>query len=442
MRILLSFLIAAFLLTMAGCGSGEPAAEVPSADGSGLTEDAEAVAAALRSGDFDAVVSRFDDKLKSLLTAESLETAWNSVAPELGEYVGLVSAEGGGSANAYTVTVKDSFENGDLATMVTYDGEKKISGLFLKPLTAAPAGESTDVYKEESIEVGEYALAGLLTTPAASDGTEPIVVFIHGSGTSDMNETVGEGQMTPFKDLAHSLAALGISSIRYDKRYYDHPELAADVNAVTIETETIDDANAAVALAQSLGYDNIWIVGHSLGGMVAPFIASANDAVDGMVSMAGTLRNLAEVIYDQSAEAAAAADLTEDEKNAQLAAVKAQCDAILTLSDEDTGKYFEMPASYWRSLNAVQGNRYIGALQKPVLALQGSADFQVYPDVDYPLWQTALEGRDNAECVLFDGLNHLFVPTAGKRDVSDYAVHAEIPAEVSQTIADFIRSAD
>ena len=71
---------------------------------------------------------------------------------------------------------------------------------------------------EERIIIGEntkYPLRGLLTFPAGVTAPVPAVVFVHGSGASNMDEKVGK--LTPFKDLAKGLARHGIASIRYDK---------------------------------------------------------------------------------------------------------------------------------------------------------------------------------------------------------------------------------
>ena len=68
---------------------------------------------------------------------------------------------------------------------------------------------------EEKIVVGEgsrYPLKGLLTLPADVSNPVPAVVFVHGSGSSNMDEKVGK--LTPFRDLAHGLAAHGIASVR------------------------------------------------------------------------------------------------------------------------------------------------------------------------------------------------------------------------------------
>ena len=75
----------------------------------------------------------------------------------------------------------------------------------------------------EKITIGagtEYPLKGMLVLPDNIQEPVPAVVFVHGSGSSNMDEKVMK--LTPFKDLAEGLARHGIASVRYDKRSFAH----------------------------------------------------------------------------------------------------------------------------------------------------------------------------------------------------------------------------
>ena len=98
---------------------------------------------------------------------------------------------------------------------------------------------------QERVVIGKntkYPLKGLLTLPAGVTDPVPAVVFVHGSGASNMDEKVGK--LTPFKDLAQGLARHGIASVRYDKRTFAHGfKLLMDKQLeVAVKIETIDDA--------------------------------------------------------------------------------------------------------------------------------------------------------------------------------------------------------
>ena len=57
-----------------------------------------------------------------------------------------------------------------------------------------------------------YPLNGMLTLPDDLSEKVPAVVFVHGSGSSNMDEKIYK--ITPFRDLAHGLASRGIASVR------------------------------------------------------------------------------------------------------------------------------------------------------------------------------------------------------------------------------------
>ena len=102
---------------------------------------------------------------------------------------------------------------------------------------------------KEKIIIGEgtkYPLNGMLTLPDNADDKVPAVVFVHGSGASNMDEKVGK--LTPFKDIAQGLANHGIASIRYNKRSYTHGFQLIKEKNVTVKIETIDDAILATEL--------------------------------------------------------------------------------------------------------------------------------------------------------------------------------------------------
>ena len=159
---------------------------------------------------------------------------------------------------------------------------------------------------EEKIIVGKdtkYPLNGLLTLPEDATGPVPVVVFVHGSGASNMDEKVGK--LTPFKDLAQGLARHGIASVRYDKRSFAHGfKMLRDKSLeVTVKTETIDDAILATDLLKKdprIDPERVFIIGHSMGGMLAPRIDAEGGKYAGLIIMAGAPRKLEEIILDQN----------------------------------------------------------------------------------------------------------------------------------------------
>ena len=128
----------------------------------------------------------------------------------------------------------------------------------------------------EKIVVGagsEYPLNGLMTLPSDLSNPVPAVVMVHGSGASNMDEKVMK--LTPFKDLAEGLARHGIASLRYDKRTFVHARRMIRNKHLTVKEETIEDALLAVQMLKRdprIDHDRIYILGHSMGAMLAPRI--------------------------------------------------------------------------------------------------------------------------------------------------------------------------
>lgn len=198
---------------------------------------------------------------------------------------------------------------------------------------------------EEKIIIGEntrYPLNGLLTLPDDTAKPVPAVVFVHGSGASNMDEKVGK--LTPFKDLARGLARHGIASVRYDKRSFAHGfKLLMDKSQdVTVKIETIDDAILATELLKKdprIDSERVFIIGHSMGGMLAPRIDAEGGNYAGLIIMAGSPRKLEEIILDQN-EAAMCS--TKGFLNwivkKQVAKFSAMFDGMYELSDAEAKK--------------------------------------------------------------------------------------------------------
>ncbi len=429
-----------------------------------LEQKAEELVSLMRAGDFDAAASQFNEQMAAVLSAEALKESWDSTVLPLGAYIRTLSVDSVLDGENCLVSVIDEYEGNGILVQISFDDAAAVQGMWLtyqdiSAVTGDTPSVPEGVIEEEITVTGDpaYPLSGTLTLPQGTD-KPPVVILVQGSGASDRNETITGN--TPFRDIAWGLAEQGIASIRYDKRYYTYPEAASDPAAVTIEDEVLEDVDAAIALAEAdsrLDADRIYVLGHSLGGMLTPAIAADHPELAGIISMAGSLRRLWEISYDQNMAAAEAArpSLSEEEQfllNLQLAQVEADTAALNDLSasgqlaDLDTlpeditpeTLLLGLPVTYWSSLERYAGMNFIDEITMPILILQGDADFQVYADVDYPLWQEALDGRSNVVFRLYEGLNHLMMPTQGRQDTSEYAVKSQVDGQVIADIAAFI----
>lgn len=95
-----------------------------------------------------------------------------------------------------------------------------------------------------------------------------------------------------FRDIAWGLAEQGIAVLRYDKRtkVYGTAAYPQGVEA-TFDNEVVDDVISAVRLVKSLpeiDSARVYVLGHSLGGMLVPRIAqrAGEGCLGGIISLA------------------------------------------------------------------------------------------------------------------------------------------------------------
>ena len=304
---------------------------------------------------------------------------------------------------------------------------------------------------EEKIVVGkgtEYPLNGILTLPDSAKKAvqEPIpaVVLVHGSGPQNRDEKIGK--VTPFKDIAEALAVKGIAVLRYDKRTKIYGrKMVKNAADITVKTETIDDAILATEILRSdprIG--TVFILGHSMGGMLAPRIDAEGGNYDGIIIAAGSLRELREILMDQFA------DLHDTYKgllrliaHRQIAKISENLVAIDSLT-EDEAKEKKVIGStrayYFKEMEAHPASLYLERTDKPVFVFQGDKDFQVYPSKDFEGYKRLLEDRPNAKLKLYPGINHVLTDSHKTGTQKDYNVPGTVASEITDDIAEWIWS--
>jgi dienelactone hydrolase len=303
----------------------------------------------------------------------------------------------------------------------------------------------------EKIIIGEntkYPLNGLLTLPENITEPVPAVVFVHGSGSSNMDEKVG--QLTPFKDLAEGLANKGIASIRYDKRSFAHGlKMVRDKSTIiTVKEETIDDAILATELLKKdsrIDSHNIFIIGHSMGGMLAPRIDSEGGKYKGLIIMAGTPRKLEDVMLEQNEDVLSSTKgLVNWIVRKQVAKLSGLFSGLYELSDEEAKKKKVMGGTtlyYFKEMGEHSVADYLATTKKPMLIVQGEKDFQVSVEKDFNEYKRLLNDKTNVEFRLYENLNHAFVNYLYSdilKAKQEYNTERHIGEEVIFDIADWI----
>ena len=388
--------------------------------------------------DFETVTAGFNESIAKQVDAAALRQAWDSVAATAGDFISATGINYEAQKGLAVVTTTAEFENLGIIVTLSYDNSGKIRGIWFNfaPEDSIYQPTDTDIFTEQVVLIGEYELKAVVTTPDNTDDY-PVVVLVQGSGASDFDETVGANK--PFKELAHGLAEKGIASVRINKRLFQKPVLMHD--QLTIWDEYMDDIYAAIDYAKANVSENVYVIGHSQGGMSAPKIALDND-LEGVVMMAGTIRGLEDIVLDQNTATLEAMDqYSKKEKQQILKATQDGVAAVKALTEESTEPVLGIPAQYWLSLRDLDSENILkNRLDIPVLVLQGTADFQVYMDKDFEYMKSVLGHKENITFKSYDGLNHLFMPQSlpGVADVTEYTAENHIPQYVIDDIAAFI----
>lgn len=304
----------------------------------------------------------------------------------------------------------------------------------------------TPYFQEVPYTIGsKFPLDGILTLPREVE-QPPVLLLIQGSGQSDKNETIY--QNTPFQDIAHGLAQQGIATLRYDKRFYVYLDEANRLGAdLTMEEEILEDVAYALELLQNdPQVGDIFVLGHSLGGMLTPVIAQRHPFIQGIISMAGSPYPLYELSYRQNKEIESTlseSNLTPEELSyieKQFQGIEAD---ILTLRGDFSHLSNEevllgLPVGYQQSAKELAGEHYLPDLNHPMLILQGGADFQATIE-DFQGYQSLLKDKTEVTFHWYEGLNHLMMLSSGARDTSDYLSKQEVSPLVLEDIAKFIQ---
>ena len=329
------------------------------------------------------------------------------------------------------------FANQNINFRMIINSSGQVAGFFQLPGAVnwqRPEYSKPDSFKERDVTVGEgeWKLPGTLTVPVGA-GPFPAVVLVHGSGPNDRDETVGGAKV--FKDLAEGLASRGIVVLRYEKRTLQHRVRMAAVTNLTVQDETVEDAVKALALLRSQAEVNggrVFVIGHSLGGYLAPRIAEQDGKLAGIVLMAGNVRPMEDLLVEQMTYMGITGKQLETAKALQANVKK------LEPGDEDKPALGGVPASYWVDLKGYDPAAAARKLGIPMLILQGERDYQV-PMADFALWKTAVGSAKGAVMKSYPALNHLFVAGEGKSLPAEYNKPGHVAPAVIDDIAKFVR---
>ena len=327
-----------------------------------------------------------------------------------------------------------------------------------------------DVTFRNSIE--SFDLAGTLTMPEGT-GPFPAVVLISGSGPQDRDETLLGHK--PFLVIADHLTRNGIAVLRYDDRGVGKSK-GNMMNATSMSLA--GDAEAAVTYLLSrpeIDKKMIGLAGHSEGGLIAPIVASRNDNIAFLVSLAGPGVKGYDIIIRQTRDIQMASGIPEKDieetiktngklfemvmaeadqrkvaKNAmewynkELDGKGVSPEERKTMMTQFTQALLSVNNPWFRYFLAAEPAEFWSKVKVPVLALNGEKDLQVSAEVNLPAIKTSLKKAKNRKVTIksMPGLNHLFQHCTTGSPAEYASIEETISPEVLQIITDWIKLTD
>ncbi len=398
--------------------------------------------AALADGKFDDAVKSYDAAMTKALSAAATKAFWNTLVEKNGAYKSIERVVVEKREKFEKAHVVVAFEQRQKELQVVYDAGR-IGGLFVDVPWDAPAYVDGAKFSEEHVTVGDLKLPGILSKPTGAGVPAAALVLVHGSGPNDADET--DGAAKPFKDLAQGLSSKGIVVLRYVKRTLLHPELFPETKPYTADDETIADARAAVALLKArkdVDPAQVHLLGHSLGGYLAPRIGKAEPTLAGLVILAGAARPLEDLVLEQMKyigsipgtppeQAKAMSELGEATKKAVKNPAMKASDVVEFIGSKG-------PGSYWLDLRNYKPADVAATLTMPILVLQGERDYQVTL-ADFAVWAKALASKKTATLKKYPTLNHIFTSGEGPSTPAEYdKPNSHVASDVIDDVAAFV----
>jgi uncharacterized protein len=344
------------------------------------------------------------------------------------KFDGILSADGGQIAGTFTQGAPIPLILSRVDKLAELNRPQTPKGPF-------PYDSEDVVYQNKAAGV---TLAATLTLPRGN-GPFPAALMITGSGPQDRDETMLGHKA--FWVIADYLTRRGIAVLRIDDRGMGK----STGNSVrTTMSEMADDVLSGVAFLKGrkeIDPKRIGVIGHSEGGVVGPLAASRSADISFVVLLAGPGVTGEQVMYLQSVKLMRAGGAGEDAvaKNRRLqemmftvireskdekddkvilarlreawAKLPGVGDAERKASDQAMNAEFSRVMSpEMRSFILHDAGEVLRQVKIPLLALNGSSDFQVPPEQNLPAIVTALTAAGNPDFAAIElpGLNHMF----------------------------------
>jgi hypothetical protein len=320
-------------------------------------------------------------------------------------------------------------------------------------------------------EKGSIELSGTLTLPE-KEGSFPAVILITGSGPQNRNEELLGHK--PFLVLSDFLTRQGIATLRFDDRGTGFSKGNFELSTTADFASDVEAAINYLMTRKEVNKDEIGLIGHSEGGIIACSIANGNQNVAYIVLMAGSAVRGDELLRMQQAAIGKAQGMSDEQIRKLGQLNNGGFDIVLNSKDDETLKkdlseYLKKVMNEFPENERPKGTQADLAIQQmvsqmttpwmkfflkhnpyddlkkvtiPVLAIIGSNDLQVPSNENLSAIQNALReaGNDKSIIKVLPGLNHLFQESSTGLPQEYGKIEQTISPLALQEMGDFINS--
>nr|WP_321247444.1 alpha/beta hydrolase [uncultured Psychroserpens sp.] len=245
--------------------------------------------------------------------------------------------------------------------------------IFIMSVVNLTFGQQGHISEEIQMENDGFTLPGTLTYNSNLE-TQPLVIYVHGSGGVDRNGNQPAAGVNPnyIKQLNDSLTLKDIAFYRYDKRTSSQANIMKFISKMYFEA-FVEDLNMAIdTFKDDKRFSSITLIGHSQGSLVS-MLANHND-IDKFISLAGPGRtidkSLTMQITEQNGDSLGAILTSHFKELSNNGSVEKVDPRLMAFFNKPTQPFIKS----WMRYNPLEE---IKKLKMPILILNGDKDVQV-----------------------------------------------------------------